>query len=106
MAYGLLAVRSGLNTLEAVSMSIFVFAGSSQLISVDMIAAGTSVFPIIMMTFLVNLRHILMSASLSLQFKKTAGKLLPVLGFLITDESFAVSSAGFEKQKYKDFYFL
>lgn len=61
--------------------------------------------PIVMMTFLVNLRHILMSASLSLQFKKTPSKLLPILGFLITDESFAVSSAGFDQQKDKEMFF-
>ena len=106
MAYGLLAVKSGLNPWEAVLMSIIVFAGSAQLISVNMIAAGAGVIPIIVMTFLVNLRHILMSASLSLNFKKTQKRLLPILGFLITDESFAVSSTGIKKYEKKGFYFF
>lgn len=106
IAYGLLAVKSGLNTVETVLMSILVFAGSSQLICVNMIAAGAAIFPIIMMTFLVNLRHILMSASLSLYFKKTPNKLLPILGFIVTDESFAVTSVNIENYKHRDRYFL
>jgi len=102
IAYGLLAVKSGLSIIETVSMSLFVFAGSSQLISVNMFAAGAGVLPILMMIFLVNLRHILMSASLSLQFKKTPGKMIPLLGFLVTDESFAVSTAFFDQYRDRD----
>lgn len=106
ITYGLLAVRSGLSSIETVLMSIIVFAGSAQLISVNMIAVGAGMIPIIMMTFLVNLRHILMSASLSLHFKKTSKSLLSVLGFLITDESFAVSSASIERYEDKGMYFF
>ncbi len=106
IAYGLLAVRSGLSSIETVLMSIIVFAGSAQLISVNMLAVGAGMIPIIMMTFLVNLRHILMSASLSLHFKKTSKKLLPILGFLITDESFAVSSVGIDRYEDKGMYFF
>ncbi len=106
IAYGLLAVRSGLTSVETFLMSIIVFAGSAQLISVNMLAVGAGMVPIIMMTFLVNLRHILMSASLSLHFKKTSKRLLPVLGFLITDESFAVSSVSIDRYEGKGMYFF
>ncbi|MFW6022542.1 MAG: AzlC family ABC transporter permease [Bacillota bacterium] len=106
VAYGLLAVKSGLNLIETTSMSIFVFAGSAQLICVNMIGAGTTVFPIISMTFLVNLRHILMSASLSLNFRKTPSKYLPFLGFIITDESFAVGKTYFDNYDRKGLFFL
>lgn len=106
VAYGLLAVKAGLNIKETVSMSIFVFAGSSQLICVNMLSAGAGIMPIIVMTFLVNLRHILMSASLSLHFKQTSKRLLPLLGFIITDESFAVGSSGLKEQERKGVYFL
>ncbi|NLM97741.1 MAG: AzlC family ABC transporter permease [Halanaerobiaceae bacterium] len=102
ISYGLMAVKSGLSIMETVSMSIFVFAGSSQLISVNMFAAGAGVLSIVMMTFLVNLRHILMSSSLSLQFRKTPGKMIPFLGFLVTDESFAVSNAFFDQYRERD----
>ncbi|MEJ6950676.1 AzlC family ABC transporter permease [Natronospora cellulosivora (SeqCode)] len=106
MAYGILARNSGLDILETVLMSIFVFAGSSQLIAVEMIAANSAALAIIMMTFLVNLRHFLMSASLSLHFKKSDKKFLPFLGFIITDESFAVGMASISEYEHKDFFYL
>ncbi|NLV92771.1 MAG: AzlC family ABC transporter permease [Firmicutes bacterium] len=105
VAYGLLAVQSRLTPLEALSMSMFVFAGSSQLISVDMLAAGAGWIQIVLMTLMVNLRHILMSAALSLQFRKTPSKWLPFLGFLITDEAFAVGSATIAQEKHKGAFF-
>ena len=92
ISYGILALQTDLSPYLIVGMSIFVFAGSSQLIAVNMLTAQAAVIPIIMTTFLVNLRHILMSASLSLHFKKTPQKLLPIIGFVITDESFALGN--------------
>jgi len=106
LAYGILATHAGLNSSVTVAMSFFVFAGSSQLITVNMLSDGATILPIIMMTFLVNLRHLLMSASLSLHFKKADQRLLPVISFLITDESFAVSSLKLPDQKNKQIYFL
>lgn len=106
MAYGILARQAGLSTAITVLMSIFVFAGSSQLICVNMVSAGVSIIPIILMTFLVNLRHLLMSASLSIYLKKASGWVLPFVGFLITDESFAVGTARIEEQEDKAGFFL
>ena len=106
MAYGILASQAGLSTVTTVLMSVLVFAGSAQLICVNMIAIGAGILPIIVMTFLVNLRHLLMSASLSIHLKKAAKGLLPFIGFLITDESFAVSSAGIGEREDRAAYFL
>jgi 4-azaleucine resistance transporter AzlC len=99
ISYGILALQTDLSPYLIVGMSVFVFAGSSQLIAVNMLTAQAAVIPIVMTTFLVNLRHILMSASLSLQFKKTPQKLLPVIGFLITDESFALGNTLLKEEK-------
>ena len=68
ISYGILALNTDLSPYIIVGMSAFVFAGSSQLIAVNMLTAQAAIIPIIMTTFLVNLRHILMSASLSLHF--------------------------------------
>jgi 4-azaleucine resistance transporter AzlC len=106
MAYGVLAARAGLNTYIIVLMSILVFAGSAQLISINMLGMGAGILPIVLMTFLVNLRHLLMSASMSLHFKKNKEILLPFLAFLITDESFALASASINKYKNRDIFFL
>lgn len=106
ISYGILALNTDLSPLLIVSMSIFVFAGSSQLIAVNMLTAQAAIIPIIMTTFLVNLRHILMSASLSLHFKKTPSKLLPLIGFVVTDESFALGNTLIEERENKGLFFL
>jgi len=98
VAYGILARQAGISTPFTVLMSIMVFAGSSQFIGVSMIAGGAAAGVIIMTTFLVNLRHLLMSASLSAYYKKFDGKWLPLLAFGLTDETFAVASTVFRQQ--------
>lgn len=92
MAYGILASQAHLTTAEAVAMSLIVFAGSAQFIAVGMLAAGTGPWPIIVTTFLVNLRHLLMSAALSVSFRRIPRPLQALLAFWITDESFVVTS--------------
>lgn len=106
MAFGMLAVKKGLSPIQATSMSLFIFAGSSQLVSIEMISGGAAVAAIVAMTFLVNLRHLLLSASLSLHLRNLPFYYYPLLGFLITDESFAVGMNKIEEQEKKEKYFL
>mgnify|MGYP006300125351 CR=1 FL=1 len=106
MAYGMLAVNKGLTPLQTTAMSIFVFAGSSQLVAIEMIAAGSAVAAIAAMTFLVNLRHLLLSASLSLHLRNLPFYYYPFLGFLVTDESFAVAMSKIENKRNKQSYFF
>lgn len=97
LAFGVLASTAGLSVYNAAAMSVFVFAGSSQFISVGLIGAGTSVFAITMTVFLVNLRHLLMSASLAPYLKKLKTWQQILFSYQITDESFAVHSTYFRK---------
>ena len=65
LAFGVLAREAGLNLTQVFLMSLLVFAGSSQFISVAMLKAGADMWSIIATTFIVNLRHLLFSASIS-----------------------------------------
>jgi len=91
-AYGVLAREVGLNLIEIGLMSLLIYAGSSQFIAVGMIGSGAALISIVITTFLVNLRHLLMSASLAPYFKQYSRKLLPLISFGITDETFAVNA--------------
>ncbi len=95
MAFGILAQKAGLGVLESALMSILVFAGSAQLIAVGMIGAGASAGAIIFMTFMVNLRHFLMSSALSLHLSRTGRWFVSLFAYGVTDESFAVNMARF-----------
>ena len=78
-------------------MSFFVYAGASQFMAIDLIVQGISYGSIIIATFLLNLRHMMMSASLSLDLKDIDRRYLPLIAFGITDESFSLVS--FKKEK-------
>ncbi len=99
MAFGLLARNAGLTPSEVGLMSLLVYAGASQFLAIEMIFKGMTWLPIVLATFFINLRHFLMSSTLSLYLKKTR---LPLLGFLsaqLTDESFAVAISNLPKVK-------
>lgn len=96
ISYGLLAIQAGLSQAEAVMMSVFVMAGSSQLMAIGMIGE-TSVVSIVTAVFFVNLRHIVMSCSVMNRLEKVPlGKRL-LCAFALCDESFALFSLSDER---------
>ncbi len=92
-AYGLLAGSQGISFAETVSMSLIVFAGAAQFITLQMLFAGALFNSIISAVFLMNLRHFLMSASLKSKMGHVSKLKFPLIAFFVTDETFAVSSA-------------
>ena len=105
-ALGVMASDIGLSPLQVAMMSLFVYAGSAQFIAVNMLGMGAAPMAIIITTLLVNLRHFLFSASLAPYFKKIHRKLIALISFFITDESFAVSITDMEKRQPSPVYFL
>lgn len=97
-ALGVLAAGAGLTAAEIGAMSLLVYAGASQFIAVGMLAAEAGLAAIAMTTFLVNLRHLLMSAALSPYFQGVRRPVLAALSFFMTDEAFGVSSAVFAER--------
>jgi len=104
-AFGVLAVQQGMTVLDVFIMSLFVYAGSAQFIASAMLSAGAAVSSIIMTTFLVNLRHLLMSASLAPFLKHIKTHKLALISYGITDETFAVSSTSVKQQTVSAKYF-
>jgi len=91
-AYGVLASRSGLSTLNTVLMSLLVYAGASQFIAAGLFAAGASPVTLIVTTFVTNLRHLLMSASLAPRLRDWPRPARIAFAYQLTDETFAVHS--------------
>lgn len=96
-AYGVLAQKAGLDVWNIVAMSLLVYAGSAQLIAVGMLAAAAAPLAVVLTTFIVNLRHLLMSASLAPYLKRYTR--LQIAGFTaqLTDETFALHATRFAK---------
>lgn len=90
LTFGLLAKTTGLSLLEATAMSIFVYAGAAQYISLSLITAGVAPAVIVLNTFIVNIRHFLMTASLNEKMQPDDRWKKALYAFGITDESFSV----------------
>ena len=100
MAFGVIAQKAGLHPLEIGLMSLLVYAGSAQFIAVSMLSAGAAIVPIIVTTFAVNLRHLLMSSSLSVYLGRMRGGWLSLFAYGVTDESFAVNLTKFRDESW------
>src|SRR6056297_3883902 len=92
LAFGLLAKNTGISLLHTVGMSLFVFAGASQFMALGLLALGTGTVEIIFSTFIVNIRHMLMSMSINEKAVPESNLRKMVYAFGITDEVFAVAS--------------
>ena len=90
-AYAILARQAGMGFFPTVLMSLIVFAGASQFIAVGLLAGGATAFEVVVTTLFVNLRHILMSASLSPHYRDAPRSLIPFVAWGVTDETFAIS---------------
>lgn len=95
LALGVLAQKAGLGLLETGLMSTLVFAGGSQFIAVAMIKSGAALGAIVATTFMVNLRHALMSSALAVPLQGVSRRFLALFAYGVTDESFAVNMARF-----------
>lgn len=95
LALGVLAQKAGMPWWAVAMMSVMVFAGSAQFICVAMVAAGASTPAIILTTFVVNLRHVLMSSALAVYLQGVNRSFLALFSYGVTDESFAVNLTRF-----------
>jgi 4-azaleucine resistance transporter AzlC len=97
MALGVLARQAGLSPLDIGLMSLLVFAGSAQFIGVAMIGDGASALSIILTTFVVNFRHLLMSSSLAPHLYGVRRSFLSLFAYGVTDESYAINMTRFRQ---------
>jgi 4-azaleucine resistance transporter AzlC len=92
LTFGLIAKTTGLSLGETVMMSMLVFAGAAQYISLSLLAQGIGIFEIVLTTFIVNIRHFLMSASLNEKADEDSIAERMGYSFGITDETFSVAA--------------
>ena len=90
ISFAILSGNAGLNMGETVAMSAFVFAGASQIMAVELVASGAGMLSIILGTFVINLRHIIMSTCVFKRFKDKNPLLRIFSAFGVTDETFAL----------------
>jgi 4-azaleucine resistance transporter AzlC len=97
LIYGALAIASGLDALAAQAMSVIIFAGSAQFITTELIAQATPWLIVIVTGAVVNLRHMLYSASLAPYVQHLPWRWKAGLAYLLTDEAYAVAITRYQR---------
>lgn len=98
MIYGALALNAGLPASAAQMMSSIVFAGSAQFITTQLVAESTTGLVIVLTIAIVNLRHMLYSASLAPYLASLSTRWKALLSYLLTDEAYAPTIIRYEKE--------
>jgi predicted branched-subunit amino acid permease len=98
MIYGALALNAGLSRAAAQAMSFLVFAGSAQFITAQLVHETAPGFVIVLTIAVVNLRHMLYSASLAPYAAALPMRWKLLLSYFLTDEAYAPTILHYEKE--------
>ena len=99
MIYGIAALSAGVPAWLAQLASAVVFAGAAQLVIVQMLAAGAGALPIALTSGLLNLRHVLYSASIAEYVRHLPRRWRLLLAYLLTDEAYAVAVLRYQRHE-------
>ncbi|WP_243700359.1 AzlC family ABC transporter permease [Halorussus pelagicus] len=99
MVAGVAAAGVGMSAIQALAMSVVVFAGASQLAAIELIGRNAPVAVVVLTVLVVNLRHVMYSASIAPHFRRQSAKWKAALAYLLTDQAYAVSLLEFENDE-------
>jgi 4-azaleucine resistance transporter AzlC len=97
LIYGTLALNAGISLAASQAMSSIVFAGSSQFAFAQLVHDHAPAFVIVLTIAVINLRHMLYSASLAPYLKNLSMRWKVLLSYLMTDEAYAVAILNYER---------
>ena len=105
LLYGVMARQVGFSPWEAWAMSLIVHAGSAQFVALGMWeTAGAAA--ILLTTLAINLRHLLMGASVAPHLRELSWPWKVLLALWMSDESYALTIAEYERGRVSRRYFL
>jgi len=105
LLYGVMARQIGFSPWDAWAMSLIVHAGSAQFVALGMWEAVGAI-PIVLTTLIVNLRHLLMGASVAPYLRGLSPFRKAFLALWMADESYALAIVEYEQGQGSHRYFL
>ena len=90
---GIAAVEAGLDLPLAVAMSVFVFAGASQLAALELLGGDAPLTVVVLTAAVINLRMLMYSASIAPYFRGLPGRWRAGLAYLLTDQAYVLAVA-------------
>ena len=89
IAFGILMSDAGYSILLTTASSLFIFAGSMQLLMVPMMTSGASLTSLAFMAFFINARHIFYGIGFIEKFRRMGWR-YPYMILTLTDETYSV----------------
>ncbi|WP_419715623.1 AzlC family ABC transporter permease [Dickeya dadantii] len=90
---GSMAVQAGLTFWQAVGMSAVIFAGAAQLVTLSLLMSGSGVMTIVLTVMVITAQHLIYGLTLRPTVAPLKARYRLLLGFLLTDELFALAIA-------------
>jgi len=90
---GATAVDAGLSPLQAVGLSVVVFAGAAQLAAVELLGDNAALLVVLATGVVINLRMLMYSASIAPHFRSFHARWKAVCSYILTDQAYALSVA-------------
>ena len=108
IGFGILLKTKGYGVGWSIAMSGFIYAGSMQYLTIDLLCGGAGLLTTGVTTLMVNARHLFYGISMVERYQNT-GKKKPYLIFALTDETYSLvcseeSVKGIKEPK--EYYFL
>lgn len=89
IAFGILLSSQGYPFYLATLMSLFIYAGSMQFVAINLLTGGAGILSAILMTLMVNARHLFYGLSMLEKFR-SMGRKKPYMIFSLTDETYSL----------------
>ena len=100
--FGIMCTTYGYSIFVAISMSLFIYAGSMQYVTLSLLSSGASLLSAFIMTVVVNIRHLFYGISMFNKYHELKKHKFYTI-FSLTDETFSIVSS--KKDKDDDYYF-
>ena len=91
--FGMICEKNGYGFLWTLAMSLFIYAGSMQYVTISLLTSNASLLTAFFTTLMVNARHLFYGISM-VEHYKGSGKYKPYLIFGLTDETYSLVCTG------------
>lgn len=96
LVVGAAAVDVGLSVVEALGMSVVVLAGASQLAAIALIGAGAPAVVVVFTALVINLRHLMYSASLAPHYREEPARWRAPIAYVLVDQVYVMAALKFD----------
>lgn len=102
LVVGAAGVEAGLSAAQTMGLSVFVFAGASQLAVIELLGQGAGLWVVVITALVINARMLMYSASIASHILDFSRRAKLMISYVLTDQAYALSISRFERDDLAD----